>query len=81
MFHVNVGSINPQVSQGLCPRERPLLSPHNETSLSHIPLLYSPSPHRVGVTLWLAIFIVSLTSISRKPADPTGYGHSPSTKT
>jgi hypothetical protein len=74
----------------MSPRERPFLSPHNETSLSHIPGLPSPlcsppSPLRFGVLLWLAIvqpiFVVSLISISYKPADPAGYGHSSSTKT
>ena len=60
------------------PRQRPLLSPHNE-SLSHLPspLSSPPSPHRFAV---LPIFVVSLISISHKSADPAGYGHSPSTK-
>lgn len=74
----------------MSPRERPLLSPHNETTLSHLSSLPSPlcpprSPLRFGVPPWLAIFkpifVVSLISISYKPTDPAGYGHSPSTKT
>lgn len=58
------------------PRGRPLLSPHNEITLSCLSSLPSslyspPSPHRFGVPTWL----------SYKPPDPTGYGHCPSTKT
>jgi hypothetical protein len=65
-------------------------TPHNETSLPHLPSLPSPlyspqSPRRFSVPPWLAIFqpifVVSLISISCKHADPAGCGYSPSTKT